>query len=77
MADETSFQTMEIQCQEERRTARLLVEWRHQHGRRTVVGIQCDNPRFYDLEPWQCHWSCWEAVERAGSREDESAEGRG
>jgi hypothetical protein len=64
MADERIRETMEIHCEEEERTARLMVEWEERDGRRTLVGVECDNPRFADLEPWECHWSCWEKVRR-------------
>jgi len=68
MGDDKTVESVEIQCQEERRTARLMVEWREERGRRTVVGIQCDNPRFHDLKPWECHWSCWDRVARRGAQ---------
>jgi hypothetical protein len=31
-------------------------------GGRTVVGIQCDNPKLSSLDNWQCCWSCWQKV---------------
>ncbi len=62
MSDERTIEAIEFECAEEGRTARLLVEVRHELGARTLVGIQCDNPKLSSLDNWQCHWSCWKRV---------------
>ena len=62
MSDERKVEVIEFECAEEGRTARLLVELREELGARTVVGIQCDNPRLSSLGTWECRWSCWERV---------------
>jgi hypothetical protein len=67
MGDDRIRETIEIDCQEAGRRARLMVEWKQDGDRRTLVGVQCDNPRFHALEPWECHWSCWEKVKQAAA----------
>jgi hypothetical protein len=62
MSDERTVEAIEFECAEEGRTARLLVEVKHELGTRTVVGIQCDHPKLSTLDDWQCCWSCWEKV---------------
>jgi hypothetical protein len=61
--DDTILETVELDCVEENRTATLLVEWRIVNGKKTVVGVQCDNPRLGGLKPWDCGWSCWHRLE--------------
>jgi|GEM_PF-2087614 len=62
MSDERTVEMIEFECAEEGRTARLLVELKQELGTRTVVGIQCDNPKLSSLDNWQCCWSCWQKV---------------
>jgi hypothetical protein len=62
MCDERTIEAIEFECAEEGRTARLLVEVRHELGARTLVGIQCDNPKLSSLDNWDCCWSCWDRV---------------
>ncbi len=63
----TVTETLEIDCAEEGRRARLLVEWSSSGEDRELVSVQCDNPKLASLEPWDCHWSCWKKV-AAGRR---------
>ena len=65
MSHETVTETLELDCAEEERRAHLLVEWTVTDGERRLTGVQCDNPRFADLAPWQCSWSCWRRIEQS------------
>lgn len=62
MSQRTVFETLEMDCAEEGRTARLLVQWTECDGERKLHSVQCDNPKFAHLEEWDCHWSCWNRV---------------
>ncbi len=51
-------------CLEEKRTAKLLIEWQEKDGKRVIKSMSCDNPKLKDLNNWDCHWSCWEAIQK-------------
>ena len=64
MSEKKTVETIELECSEEQRTARLMIEWTEEDGTRKLTGVQCDNPRLQTLDNWQCEWSCWEKVKR-------------
>lgn len=68
MSQHTVVETIEMECAEEGRVARLLVQWRELDGERVLHSVQCDNPKFAQLEEWDCHWSCWKRVEDRARR---------
>lgn len=68
MAKTLKYERRTIQCAEEKRTATLLLEWREEGGRRTLVGVECDNPKLRGLEPYVCKWSCWHKLEPAAAK---------
>ena len=63
MSEEESLEVVEFTCQEEKRTARLMVRVRQEGESKKVVGIECDNPKFHSIENWECSWPCWRAVQ--------------
>ena len=63
MSEKIITESVDFECLEEKRTAHLLLEWTVTDGVRRLTGVQCDNPRFADLEPWQCSWTCWRRIE--------------
>jgi hypothetical protein len=71
MSEEKSIEILEMDCAEEGRRARLMVEWVEVNGERRLKGVQCDNPRFEDLANWQCEWSCWEKVKKLKEAQSE------
>ena len=64
MSDTKRIERREIFCHEEQRNAELMVEWADSDGESKVVSVQCDNPKFPDLRPYDCCWSCWERIEK-------------
>jgi hypothetical protein len=66
MAQERTFETVELECAEQGRAASLLVEWTQSREGRQLVAVQCDNPRFASLVPWECGWTCWDKVAGRG-----------
>jgi len=53
--------TKRVKCPEGDYEAHLLIE--KEGGE--IMGISCDNPRFFDLDNWDCRWSCWERIKEA------------
>jgi hypothetical protein len=51
-----------IACAEQNRQAELLLEWEESAGQRRLRSVSCDHPRLAGLDPWDCHWSCWEKI---------------
>ena len=68
MAKALEYERRTIECAEEKRTATLLLEWKEEGGRRTLVGVECDNPKLRGLEPYVCRWSCWHKLEPAAEK---------
>ena len=68
MAKTLKYERRTMQCAEEKRTATLLLEWREEGGRRTLVGVECDNPKLRGLEPYVCQWSCWHKLEPGAAK---------
>jgi hypothetical protein len=64
MSVETTTETVDFECKEDRRTAHLLLEWQPTKGERRLTGVHCDNPRLASLEQWECRWSCWRKLEK-------------
>ena len=56
------WEFIEFDCPEEDRLASLLLEWRKENGKMALTGIYCDNPKFGDLNNWDCDWSCWKSL---------------
>ena len=63
MGRKIKWERRQFECLEEDRIADLLLEWRKENGKTVLDGIFCDNPRFRDLDNWDCEWSCWEELE--------------
>ncbi len=63
MGENTLREERTINCLAEKRTAKLLIEWQEKDGTRVIRSMSCDNPKLKDLNNWDCHWSCWEAVQ--------------
>ena len=62
MADESKRMIRKIECPEEKREARLLIEWRKVEGKDVLNSISCDNPLLAGLDNWDCKWSCWDKI---------------
>ena len=67
MGEITSREERHFNCRQAKRTAKLLIEWQEMDGRRVIKSMSCDNPKLSDLDNWDCHWSCWEAVQEEGA----------
>lgn len=63
MSEQAIIETIDLECNEQGRTAHLLVEWTSSRQGRQLVAVQCDNPRFASLVPWDCGWACWSRVQ--------------
>ncbi len=50
-------------CSECDRDAVLIVEWMIQNGQKKIKSVSCDNPRFHDIDNWDCNWSCLSKIE--------------
>ena len=68
MPSRRQWDVRKFECREQKRTAGLVIEWEKSAGRAKIKSICCDNPRFYDLNNWDCKWSCWERIEKSGSK---------
>jgi hypothetical protein len=64
MGGKTVREERSFECRDEQRTAKLLVEWQEKDGERVLKSVSCDHPRFGDIDNWDCHWTCWEAVKK-------------
>ena len=64
MGEKSLWERRTIECPEEKRTAKVLIEWQTEDGERLGKSMSCDNPRLRDIDNWDCHWSCWEAVQK-------------
>jgi len=63
MKHKTRWETRKIQCPEEKRNAKLFIEWHLSDGTEKVNSVRCDNPKLADLDNWDCCWTCWEKIE--------------
>jgi len=54
-----------FECQDEKRTAKLLIEWQEEDGKKVLRSVSCDHPRLKDIDNWDCHWTCWEKVQKS------------
>ena len=68
MTKALKYERKTIQCAEEKRCATLLLEWKEEGGKRTLVGVECDNPKLRGLEPYVCLWSCWDKLAPAAAK---------
>lgn len=68
MAKALKYERRTMECAEEHRTATLLLEWKEEGGKRTLVGVECDNPNLRGLEPYVCRWSCWHTLAPAAAK---------
>ncbi len=66
MAGKSVREERVFECQDEGRTAKLLIEWQEKDGKRVLRSVSCDHPRLSDIDNWDCHWTCWEAVQKSG-----------
>ena len=64
MDRKSRWEERQMVCPEEKRQAKLLVEWRQEEGNPVIHSIQCDNPRLSALDNWDCQWSCWGEILR-------------
>lgn len=62
MAKKTSWERRKVSCPEEKRMARLFLEWHEDEGKVVLNSIVCDNPKLRDLDNSECQWSCWEKI---------------
>ena len=62
MGKKSRWETRQVQCPEEERVAKLLLEWRDENGIAILKSISCDNPRLQDLDLWDCRWTCWDNI---------------
>jgi hypothetical protein len=63
MPSDRRWEVRKIDCPEQTHVASLVIEWDHGDRRAVIKSICCDNPRFHDLNNWDCQWSCWEKLE--------------
>lgn len=63
MSEKETLEVVTFTCREEKRQARLMVRVQNDGGKKKVVGIECDNPKFHSIENWECSWPCWQAVQ--------------
>ncbi len=68
MPNKRHWDVREFDCREQKRAAGLVIEWENRGGRDVIKSICCDNPKFYDLNNWDCRWSCWDKLERSGRK---------
>ncbi len=61
-----------FRCPEEDRIADLMIEWRLEDGNEVIASVHCDNPRLRDLDNWDCRWTCLDALEEAGIKEEDA-----
>lgn len=64
MAKKSEWQIKKVKCPEEKREAKLLLEWQKEKGKKVLKSIQCDNPKLSDLDNSDCQWSCWEKASK-------------
>lgn len=64
MNTESRWKLLDIECPEEDRVARLLVEWGSEEGRYFINSAHCDHPRLKETDNWDCNWSCLEQIIR-------------
>jgi hypothetical protein len=65
MGGKTLREERTFECQDEKRIAKLLIEWQEKDGTRVLKSVSCDHPRLSDIDNWDCHWTCWEAVRKS------------
>lgn len=56
------WKTFEMECPEEQRMAKLLLEWIPSEGNFLLNSIVCDHPRLRETDNWDCNWSCLERI---------------
>ncbi len=64
MKHESRWEMCRVTCPEEKVDTELLLEWREDDGKKVLNSISCKNPKLMDLKPEDCHWSCWEEIEK-------------
>lgn len=71
MEDTIRRESRKFRCPDEDRIADLMIEWREKDGREVIASVHCDNPRLRDLDNWDCRWTCLDALEEAGIKEED------
>jgi hypothetical protein len=66
MGGNTTREVRTFECRDEKRKAKLLIEWQEQDGKKVLRSLSCDHPRLGDIDNWDCRWTCWEAVRKSG-----------
>ncbi len=51
-----------MECPEEQRTTKLLLEWISIEGKFLLNSIHCDHPGLRETDNWDCNWSCFERI---------------
>ena len=51
-----------MECPEEQRRAKLLLERISMEGKSFINSVHCDNPRLRETDNWDCNWSCLEKI---------------
>ena len=64
MKQKSRWEKCRVICPEERIDTDLFLEWQENKGKRVLNSVSCRNPRLMDLKPEDCHWACWEVVEK-------------
>lgn len=62
MDGSSRWQILDMECPEEQRIARLLLEWNSEEGRFLLNSIHCGHPRLKENDNWDCNWSCLEGI---------------
>jgi hypothetical protein len=65
-------ESRKFRCPDEDRIAELMIEWRQEDGKEVIASVHCDNPRLRDLDNWDCRWTCLDALEKAGIKEEDA-----
>jgi hypothetical protein len=72
MDDKVRRESRKFRCPEESRIAELMVEWRREGDREVIASIHCDNPKLRDLDNWDCRWTCLNALEAEGIKDEDA-----
>jgi hypothetical protein len=68
MQRKRSWDVRVFDCPEETHPAGLVIEWDHSGAHPEIKSVCCDNRKFYDLNNWDCNWSCWGEIAKSQKR---------